>query len=76
VRRGDTLSAIARACGTTVSALAASNDLVDGNVIRVGQVLHVGGAAETEADTPYTLWIPIPSIGLDLILPAGLLDRY
>lgn len=74
VRRGDTLSAIAKACGTTVSALAALNSTADGNVIRVGQVLEIPGAEVTVSETPYTLWFPIPSAGYGLMVPAELLD--
>lgn len=61
VQRGDTLSAIARACGTTVAALAEANAVGDGNVIRTGQVLALPAGEEEEAGTRYTLWFPVPS---------------
>jgi LysM repeat protein len=65
VQRGDTLSAIAGACGTTVAALAAANGVGDGNVIRTGQVLALPVAetgAPAVAPASYTLWFPLPSV--------------
>jgi membrane-bound lytic murein transglycosylase D len=47
VRSGDTLSRIASATGTTVSALMRNNDLRKANQIRVGQVLQIPGAGAT-----------------------------
>ncbi|MBW3669913.1 MAG: M23 family metallopeptidase [Actinobacteria bacterium] len=47
VRRGDTLSRIAKQHGTTVADLAKANDLADPDFIREGQVLSL--AAEKEA---------------------------
>lgn len=47
VKRGDTLSRIAKQHGTTVRDLAAANDLADPDFIREGQVLAL--AAEKEA---------------------------
>jgi LysM repeat protein len=41
VRFGDTLSGIARQFGTTVAAIAAANNIVNVNFIRVGQVLCI-----------------------------------
>lgn len=41
VKKGDTLSAIARKYDTTVEALVASNGIKDKNIIRVGQVLQI-----------------------------------
>lgn len=41
VKRGDTLSAIARKYGTTVGALASANGIQNVNLIRVGQVLQI-----------------------------------
>lgn len=43
VKRGDTLSAIAKKYGTTVSALAKLNNIKDVNYIYVGQVLKITG---------------------------------
>lgn len=50
VKRGDTLSAIAKKYSTTVSALAKLNNIQDVNYIYVGQVLKIDG----EATTPKT----------------------
>lgn len=41
VKKGDTLSGIARKYGTTVAALAATNGIANPNLIRVGQVLKI-----------------------------------
>ena len=41
VKKGDTLSAIAKKHDTTVEALVASNGIKDKNLIRVGQVLQI-----------------------------------
>lgn len=41
VKRGDTLSEIARKYNTTVEALVASNGIKDKNKIKVGQVLNI-----------------------------------
>ncbi len=41
VQRGETLSGIARRCGTTVHALASLNHLGNPNLIRYGQVLRL-----------------------------------
>jgi peptidoglycan/xylan/chitin deacetylase (PgdA/CDA1 family) len=52
VRAGDTLYSIARRFNTTVSRLASLNNLSNVNVIRVGQVLRVPGAAPAPAPAP------------------------
>lgn len=44
VVRGDTLSAIARRCGSTVAAIAAASRIADPNLIFVGQRLVIPGA--------------------------------
>jgi LysM repeat protein len=44
VRRGDTLSQIARRFGTTTAELARSNGIANPSLIRVGQVLRLSGA--------------------------------
>ena len=49
VRRGDTLWAIARRFGTTVSALAAENGIQNPSLIYPGQVLRVGAASSGAA---------------------------
>ena len=41
VKRGDTLSRIATAKGTSVKALVAANGLANAHVLKVGQTLHV-----------------------------------
>lgn len=41
VRAGDTLAAIARRFGTTVSAIRAANGIVDPRTLRIGQVLRI-----------------------------------
>jgi N-acetylmuramoyl-L-alanine amidase len=51
VRRGETLSGIARRYGTTVDRLAAGNNITDPNFIIAGQRLRVGGAGETGTPT-------------------------
>lgn len=48
VRRGDTLSTIARRSGLTITQLQAANGL-RGDMIRVGQVLQIPGTQELEA---------------------------
>ena len=48
VRRGDTLSTIARRSGLTITQLQAANGL-RGDMIRVGQVLQIPGTRELEA---------------------------
>lgn len=47
VKKGDSLSAIAQAHGTTVKRLAELNNIKDINVIRVGQKLAVPENADT-----------------------------
>ena len=47
VRKGDTLSRIASAYGTTVTALMRHNDLRKANQVRVGQVLQIPGSVST-----------------------------
>jgi LysM repeat protein len=45
VRRGDTLSSIARRFGTTVTHLASLNGIANPSIIHVGQVLRLSGTA-------------------------------
>jgi LysM repeat protein len=47
VQKGDTLSAIAKAAGTTVSAIAKANNIKNVNVIKPGQVFTIPGAKNT-----------------------------
>ena len=49
VKKGDTLSKIAAANGTTVSALASLNNIKNVNLIYVGQVLKLSGTPDTVA---------------------------
>ncbi|SNR38753.1 LysM peptidoglycan-binding domain-containing protein [Blastococcus mobilis] len=58
VRAGDTLGGIAKAHGTTWQVLAQLNGLGNPNVIRVGQVLRLPGAA---APTPAPAPAPAPA---------------
>jgi LysM repeat protein len=51
VSRGETLAGIARRHGTTVSALAAANQISDPNRIYAGQRLTIGGSAGAPAAT-------------------------
>jgi LysM repeat protein len=56
IKSGDTLSKIAAACGVTVQALAASNNISNLNNISVGQVLTIPGkASSTTSGTKYTI---------------------
>lgn len=50
VERGDTLSGIAAATGTSVAQLARTNDIADPNVIIIGDVLEVATPEEAHAD--------------------------
>lgn len=52
VRAGDTLYSIARRYGTTVSRIAAANNISNVNLIRVGQVLRIPGTSSTPAPAP------------------------
>ena len=52
VKKGDTLSGIAKAHGTTVAALVAANGIKNPNVIAVGQVLKLTGATPAPAPKP------------------------
>lgn len=46
IKKGDTLSDIARANGTTVDALAAANSIADVNRIRAGSTLNIPGGSD------------------------------
>ncbi len=52
VRRGETLSTIARRYGSSVSTLRRYNRLKSSNFIRVGQVLKIPGASRATASAP------------------------
>ncbi|CAN5702315.1 hypothetical protein BH18ACT15_BH18ACT15_09980 [soil metagenome] len=51
IKRGDTLSKIAAAQGTTVASLAARNGIADPNFIIAGTTLRLGGPAVAAAST-------------------------
>lgn len=63
VKRGDTLSAIAKKYNTTVSALATLNNIKDVNYIYIGQVLKIDGEA-TPTTTNTTNKAVIDYIGI------------
>ncbi|MEM7145382.1 MAG: LysM peptidoglycan-binding domain-containing protein [Verrucomicrobiota bacterium] len=52
VRRGDTLSSIARAHGSSVSAIITENNMANPNALALGQSLRIPGATKTVAATP------------------------
>ncbi|SHE88255.1 LysM peptidoglycan-binding domain-containing protein [Alkalibacter saccharofermentans] len=52
VKAGDTLSAIARRYGVTVTQLANANNITNVNLIRVGQVLIIPGTGTAPQPTP------------------------
>jgi LysM repeat protein len=63
VKTGDTLSAIARRFGTTVAAIAQANNIINVNLIYIGQVLVIpGGGSNPPPVTPQP--IPNQSFGL------------
>ena len=51
VKKGDTLSAIARKYGTTVEALASANGIQNVGLIRVGQILKISAKEEPKPET-------------------------
>ena len=51
VKKGDTLSAIAKQYGTTYQEIAKANGISNPNVIRVGQVLNIGDTKNESAAT-------------------------
>jgi LysM repeat protein len=65
VKSGDTLSAIARRMGTTVTAIAQANNIRNVNLIYVGQVLTIPGGGSSPAPSPPQPQ-PIPSTGFGL----------
>lgn len=56
VRRGNTLSQIARDYGTTVAALAQENNIANPNLIFPGQVLRIGTRIYDRFDTLHTIY--------------------
>ncbi len=63
VRAGDTLGAIAKKHGTTVAKLVQLNGIKNANVIHVGQVIKLPGAAPATPTTPTTPTTP-PNTGV------------
>lgn len=63
VKKGDTLSKIAKANGTTVDALAKLNNIKNVNLIYVGQVLKLSGTPDT---------VPATTAGRAIITSCGL----
>lgn len=63
VKKGDTLSAIAKQYGTTYQEIAKANGISDPNKIYAGQTLNIGGAAQTTAPktTTPTTTTPAPT---------------
>ncbi len=57
VKRGDTLSSIARRFGLSLSALMAANNIKDANRIYVGQVLVIRGGATGQPPSGATVYV-------------------
>src|SRR5947207_13105544 len=58
VQRGDTLFSIANRFGTTVAVLQQANQIADTDLIYVGQVLKIPGAANTVPGNSHTMSAP------------------
>ncbi len=52
VQTGDTLSAIARRFGTTIAAIAQTNNIANVNMIYVGQILQINGGGSNPPPSP------------------------
>lgn len=52
VKAGDTMYSIAKRYNTTVAKLAAANNIVNVNLLRIGQVLKIPGTSTTPAPAP------------------------
>ena len=68
IRPGDTLFSIARQFDTSVSALASANNIINPNLIYVGQVLTVPGDGDPAEPTP-------PSGGTYIVQSGDTLSR-
>lgn len=75
VKKGDTLSAIAKTHNTTVSALVKLNNIPDANKIYVGQVLVISGNAVTETKTT-TSYPTGVTVGLQADTDRTLIARW
>ncbi len=73
VQPGDTLSAIARRFGTDVISLAQANNIVNPNLIYVGQQLTIPGATAPPAPTPNPA--PQPEGSVYIVQPGDTLTR-
>ena len=74
VKSGDTLYAIARKYGTTVSELVRLNNIPNANIIYVGQVLVISGeAVQEEASKNFTI---TPTVGLQADTDRTLVARW
>lgn len=61
VKSGDTLSSIARRFGVSLTDLIVANNIENPNLIRVGQILTIPGAAPAPGETPAPAPSPAPS---------------
>ncbi len=76
VQPGDTLSAIARRFGTDVTTLAQANNIVNPNLIYVGQQLTIPGAdAPAPAPVPVPNPAPQPAGSVYIVQPGDTLTR-
>lgn len=77
VQAGDTLSAIAARFGVTVTAVVEANNIVNPNIINVGQVLVIpGGAGDANvAPNPAPPPAPAPAGGTYVVQPGDSLAR-
>lgn len=71
VRRGDTVGAIARRYGTTVSAIARANRIRNPQLIYVGQRLVIPGVRTPTSSVPGSRWIDINLTTQTLIAYQG-----
>ena len=69
VKKGDTLSAIAKQYGTTYQEIAKANGISDPNYIRVGQVLNINGSSNTETTDSTATTTPTTDATPDAVTP-------
>lgn len=75
VKKGDTLSAIAKKYGTTVNALASANNIKNVNLIKVGQKLTIPGNTAAPAKPASTTYI-VTTNGGTLRIRSGAGTNY
>jgi len=75
VQSGDTLSAIGRRFGPSVQAIAAANNIVNPNLIYVGQVLIIPGVPDSGGGQDQPVPAPIPSSGTYVVQRGDTLFR-